>query len=173
MSVISNTTVISNFACIGQLDLIRQLHRKIYISVQVYEEIQAGINEGYLFYTDIEKYIYPFAESGWIHLTNMCDESEFCLYGKLPLRLHKGEISCLSIACHRKWLFLTDDRDARNQARQMKIRLSGSLGCLILAAERKLCSVNQAEEWLHQMILNGYYSPVTDLTQLLNSEKMI
>jgi predicted nucleic acid-binding protein len=50
MSVIANTTVISNFASIRYLDLLRQLFGVLSISTEVYEEIQAGIEEGYQFY---------------------------------------------------------------------------------------------------------------------------
>ena len=50
MNVITNTTVLSNFAVIGQLDLLRQLYGVIYIPIEVYEEMQAGLEEGYRFY---------------------------------------------------------------------------------------------------------------------------
>lgn len=42
MSVISNPTVISNFASIGQLDVLRQLFGSLAISTEVYDEIQEG-----------------------------------------------------------------------------------------------------------------------------------
>ena len=49
MSVIANTTVISNFASIGQLELLRQLYTKLHISTEVYVEVLDGIDEGYSF----------------------------------------------------------------------------------------------------------------------------
>jgi predicted nucleic acid-binding protein len=168
MSIIANTTVISNFACIGQSDLLRQLHKEIYISAEVYEEIQKGLSEGYFFYTSINEQIYPFCDSGWIKLTTLYDDNELRLFGKMPSRLHKGESSCLSIAYHRKWLFLTDDRDARIQAERLGIRFSGTIGCLILATEHHICTSEQANKWLYQMIQKGYHSPVNELALLLN-----
>ena len=71
MSVICNTTVLSNFATISRLDLLRQLYSRLIIPAPVYEEIQAGIEEGYTFCRDIEAVIYPFNEDGWIRLTNV------------------------------------------------------------------------------------------------------
>ncbi len=71
MSVIANTTVISNFACIKKLDILRQLYETVYISVEVYEEIQVGLDEGYDFYTSVEPQIYPMVKSGWIKITSM------------------------------------------------------------------------------------------------------
>ncbi|MGE0084888.1 MAG: hypothetical protein AB7S75_10730 [Desulfococcaceae bacterium] len=169
MTVIANTTVISNFSAIGQITLLYRIHRKIHISVQVYEEIQKGLEEGYLFYTGMENNINPFSESGWIHLTSMSENKEFRLFGRLSSHLGKGESSCLSIAAHRNWLFLTDDLDARKQAKLMKIRISGTLGCLVLATEKNICSLEQANGWLYEMLKQGYHSPVHDLKELLCS----
>lgn len=164
MSVISNTTVISNFASIGQLDLLRLLYTEIYISTQVYDEICSGIEEGYQFYSPIEQIIFPFVESGWIRLTTMTGEQELMLFGRLPPRLHQGESSCLAIAKHRNWILLTDDKAARREAKKWGLRISGTVGCLILAVERGICSLEQANAWLNEMIQKGYRSPVVDLT---------
>jgi predicted nucleic acid-binding protein len=167
MSVISNTTVISNFASIGQLDLLRRLYGVLYISTQVYEEIQTGLAEGYKFYADIDQLVHPLVAQGWIRLTSLANEQELYLFGKLPPRLHQGEASCLAIAQSRGWTLLTDDRAARIQASNLGIRLSGTLGCLVLAVERGLCTPERANLWLSHMIQVGYRSPVADLTTLL------
>ncbi len=166
MSVIANTTIMSNFACIGQINLLRRLYGTLYISVEVYAEIQAGLEEGYLFYAALDHQIFPMTESGWIHLTSMTGEQEFRLFSGFPSRLHQGEASSLAIACQRGWLFLTDSLDARTTAAQLAIRLSGSPGCLVLAIEHQLCSLEQANSWLGQMIQEGSRSPVRDLTAL-------
>jgi predicted nucleic acid-binding protein len=50
MSVICNMTVLSNFAAIGQLSLLRDLYKQILIPLGVYEEIRQGLDEGYRFY---------------------------------------------------------------------------------------------------------------------------
>jgi predicted nucleic acid-binding protein len=167
MSVIANTTVLSNFACIGELKLLHQLYEAVFISVEVYDEIQTGLEEGYAFYTALNQQIFPASESGWIHLTNMADEEEFRLFIEFPSKLHRGEASSLAIAAHRNWLFLTDDLDARKTARALGVRLSGSLGCLVLAVERKLCTLIDANLLLEQLIQQGYHSPVADLITLL------
>lgn len=167
MSVIANTTVISNFACIKQLDLLRHLYKILYISMEVYEEIQAGLEDGYMFYAPLEQHIFPIIESGWIHLTSMTAEDEFRFFNQFPARLHHGEATSLAIAHYREWLFLTDDLDARTIAHQLGVRLSGSLGCLVLAVERHLYSLDQANFWLDQMIQAGYRSPIDDITMLM------
>jgi predicted nucleic acid-binding protein len=167
MSVITNTTVLSNFACIGKIEYLRQLYGTLFISVDVYDEIQNGIEEGYAFYTPLQQQIFPASESGWIHLTSMTSEEEFRRFIGFPSKLHPGESSSLAIASHRSWLFLTDDLDARKAARALGVRLSGSLGCLVLAVERKLCSLEDANFLLGQMIQQGYHSPIDNLMTLL------
>jgi predicted nucleic acid-binding protein len=133
MSVIANTTLISNFASISQLDLLRRLFGALYISTEVYEEIQSRLEEGYQFYAGIDQMTHPFVHDGWIRLTSMADEAEIGLYGEMPSRLHWGEASCLVIARHRGWLLLTDDRAACDEGIRLGIVASGSVGCLVLA----------------------------------------
>jgi len=65
VSAIANTTVISNFASIGQLSLLRQLYGMLYIPTEV-EEIQVGLEEGYRFYEGIDQQVHPFIEEGWL-----------------------------------------------------------------------------------------------------------
>jgi predicted nucleic acid-binding protein len=116
MSVISNTTVISNFASISQLDVLRQLFGSLAISTEVYHEIEVGLEEGYRFYEGIDQVISPVSSDGWIQLTSMTDDQELRAFHETPARLHRGESSCLAIARHRNWLLLTDDRNARQEA---------------------------------------------------------
>jgi hypothetical protein len=77
MSIITNTTVLSNFASINQLDLLHRLYGTLYISTEVYEEIQVGLEEGYQFYEGIDTLVFPLAAGGWIQLTSMAEAHEF------------------------------------------------------------------------------------------------
>lgn len=167
MNVISNTTVISNFAAIGQLEVLHALYGRVFISTDVYAEIEEGLDEGYAFYGGVTDVVAPPNSTGWIHLTGLQTEAELRYHSTLPRRLHKGEASCLAIAKARHWLLLTDDMAARQEARRLQIKLSGSLGCLVLAVERKLCTLDRANTWLWDMLQQGYRSPVTDLTPLM------
>jgi predicted nucleic acid-binding protein len=166
MNVISNTTVLSNFASIGQLDVLRRLYQILYIPTEVYEEVSTGLEEGYSFYQPILPAIYPFSETGWLYLVSM-ETEELRQFGELPSRFHKGEAACLAIALHRNWMLLTDDKATRDEAVRHRIRLSGSIGCLVLAVERGLAAPQEANEWLSEMIRLDYRSPVTDITPLL------
>jgi hypothetical protein len=167
VSVIVNTTVLSNFAAIEQLDLLHQLYGTIHIPPEVYQEIRMGLEEGYRFYQGIDRLVHPFVKDGWIRLVGAWAEEELHLLEDLFQRLHQGEAACLAIAHHGDWLLLTDDLAARQEAERLGIRRSGSVGCLVLAVERDLCSLEQANHWLAMMIAHNYRSPVTDLTPLL------
>lgn len=101
-------------------------------------------------------------------LTGLQADEEFRLFREFPARLRQGEASSLAIACHRHWLFLSDDFDARSAAKRLQIRLSGSVGCLVLLVERGICSLHDANHLLERMIGQGYRSPILDLTELMS-----
>ncbi len=128
MTVISNTTVLSNFAGIGVLELLHQLYGHVYLSTDVYQEVQRGLEEGYSFYAGIDGVTHPIEATGWLRLTTLNGPAELELFSALPAPLHAGEASSLAIAQKRRWLFLTDDKAARKFARQRGVAVSGTLG---------------------------------------------
>jgi len=121
MSIISNTTVLSNFAAIDALDKLRELYEQVYLSTEVYKEIERGLEEGYTFYSGIESILHPIHENGWLRLTSLGNDKEIEIFSGMPGRLHAGEASSLAIAQHRGWLLLTDDKAARRQAESQKV----------------------------------------------------
>lgn len=167
MNVISNTTVLSNFAAIDSLGRLRELYGEIFLSTEVYKEIQHGLEEGYTFYSGIEEIVHPMVEDGWLRLTGLRNEKEIELFSGMPGRLHAGEASCLAIALHRSWLFLTDDKAARRHAADRNIAVSGTLGCLILGVERGLWTLGQADGLLERLVASGFHSPVRELASLV------
>ena len=167
MAVISNTTLISNFASVGQLDLLRKLWAKLFFSDQVFDEIQAGLNQGYLFYSEIDQVIFPFSQTGWLHLTALNSPDEFQLFGHLRTTLHSGEASCLAIAYHRQWTFLSDNKAARKASITLEVPVSGTLGVLLSLVRLGDLALPEADAILKQMMLSGYRSPITSLNEIL------
>ena len=166
MNVISNTTVLSNFAAIDRLELLPRLFQPLFLSLEVYHEIQTGLSEGYSFYATLESEIQ--AEASWLRLTSIASKQELSDFLDSPGYLHEGEASSLVIAHSRGWLFLTDDLAARREAKARQIPVSGTLGCLALGVENALWSLGDANSWLAAMIDAGFYSPMRDLAQLLD-----
>jgi predicted nucleic acid-binding protein len=167
MNVIANTTIISNLASVGRLDLLHDLLGTVYISTDVYGEIQDGLAESCDFYTGIESIVHPLSPSGWLRLTAPSGNDELRLLGQLPSALHRGEASCLAIAIQRGWAFLTDDARARRAAQERGLDTSGTLGVLLQCIKNKRLSVEEADSLLEQMILGGYRSPYGSLIELL------
>lgn len=167
MSIISNTTVLSNFAAIDALDKLHDLYGEVYLSTEVYKEIERGLEEGYTFYSGIPRILHPLSDDGWLRLTSLGDPKEIELFSGMPGRLHAGEATCLAIAQHRGWLLLTDDKAARQQAKDRKVAVSGTLGCLILGVERGLWSLEHANGWLERIVEAGFHSPVKNLSALV------
>jgi predicted nucleic acid-binding protein len=150
-----NTTVVSTVAAVGQLNLLQQLHGRLYLPNEVYEEILNGLEERYGFYTGIEDQIFPFAEGGWMELVSMVTEEELRLFQSLPRRLHHGKAACLAFARQRNWALLTDDKLARRMAQDLGIVVSGTLGVLVQAAKRKIFTAEEGDTLLRAMIARG------------------
>jgi uncharacterized protein len=167
MAIITNTTVVSNFAAIGQLYLLRLCWGSLYIPEQVFSEIQEGRMQGYTFYDNIEREISPFTTDGWLQLTSLQNPDEFRLFGELIGDLHHGEAACLAIAAQRKWVFLSDDRAARQAAAKMAVPVSGTLGVLVSLIKKGLLKLEEGDQLLRAMVAKGYFSPVRSLAELI------
>jgi predicted nucleic acid-binding protein len=167
MPFITNTTVLANFAAANQLELIPAVLGTVYIPEQVLDEVLTGYHLGYSFYENFQELVFPFASTGWLHLTSLQTADEFRLYGSLLTSLHSGEAACLSIAHHRSWTVLSDDKKARKVGRRMNIILSGTIGILLALVEENLLALNEANLLLQEMIRGGYHPPVNKLDELL------
>jgi predicted nucleic acid-binding protein len=66
----------------------------------------------------------------------------------LRKRVDLGEASCLAIAKERGWIFLTDDDKARRIAKQLGVRLSGTIGVLVTAIEDKIISMQKLKNFI-------------------------
>jgi len=166
VTVIVNTTVLSNFAFVERLDLLESLLGVVYIATDVYAEILDGLAEGYAFYDAVEHEIQAPSGEPWLLLTAPTDE-ELRLFTALLGALHQGEAACLAIAATRGWAFLTDDRRARRAARRLNTLVSGTLGVLVEAIKSDLIGIDQANALLAKMMKAGYYSPYDNLAELL------
>ncbi len=164
---ISNTTVISNFAAIGELDALCKVYGQLFLSTHVYEEIRAGLEGAYRFLEAVDQVLDPPNTGGWLRLTGLEGQNELRYFRECPLSLHAGEASCIAIARQRGWMLLTDDRAARAEARRLGLRLSGTLGTLVQVVERSVAPMDVANEWLRRMVNQRYRSPVSDLSELL------
>jgi uncharacterized protein len=166
MNVLVNTTVLSNFAAVGRLSLLRSVFGTLYMAQGVFEEVQTGLDEGYTFYAGLESEIHPFHEDGWLRLVTLEGREELALLQSMPAKLHRGEAMSLAIAKRRGWRFLTDDRAARRKADEPGISKAGTLAVLVQAVDRSIITLEQGNLLLREMITHNYQSPVIDLAEL-------
>jgi predicted nucleic acid-binding protein len=168
MSVISNTTVLSNFAVVEQLDLLQPIYGRVYLAGAVYTELEEGVLAGYSYLVDVLEQVSPFVPDGWLILTNPATLDEVTMVATFPTWLHRGEAASLAIAAQRQWLFLTDDWSARNVAHTQGIAISGTLGCLLRGVRQQYLTLDHANVQLSRMIAAGYRAPVDDLRLLIS-----
>ncbi|WXG39295.1 MAG: DUF3368 domain-containing protein [Candidatus Freyarchaeum deiterrae] len=130
--------------------------KSLYTTREVVEEIKFGIERG----------VTPDAEWGRINILEMNSE-ETELFYKLAEKLGKGEASCIAVAKTRGFKILTDDWDARRHAQKLSVPVSGTIGILVLAVDKKIVTKEQGNHLLSEMIKMGFYSPVESLDEVL------
>jgi predicted nucleic acid-binding protein len=163
MNVSANNTLLSNFAFVNRLNLLKDVFGKVYLTPEIQYKVEKGILEGHVFQERTKQII---ETKDWLLVTGF-NQDEQKLFDQLTKTLDVGEASCLAIAKLRKWIFLTDDKDARKAAERLAIELSGTIGFLRLARDKKLITSDEANALLQSMIANGYYSPVRKLDDSL------
>lgn len=128
MIVISDTSVISNLAAIGQLDLLRKLYGKIIIPEAVYNEM-AGLS-----------YVVPGAVEvqtvNWIEQKSITRSD---LVAKMRNVLDLGEAEAIALAVEiQADLIIIDEKRGRAIAMSYQLNIIGILGVLLQAKDRCL-----------------------------------
>ncbi len=153
MIALLDNTVLSNFSAVRRPDLVRlALGNQAATVEQVFAELQAGIRLKRL----------PPSDWSWLPVLHLTD-AERPLYE----RLNEGEAACLAMAYTRGYRVFTDDRDAREIARQMRIPISDTIGLLVRLVDRGSLSVIEANDLLRSMMDLGYRSPIARLEEIL------
>ncbi|QWK11242.1 MAG: hypothetical protein KNN16_02940 [Thermoflexus hugenholtzii] len=123
--ILLDTTVLSNFARIGRLDLLRAVLSNAATTPYVIDELKAGEVSGYLFDCDWE----------WLEIVKLSPTEEDHLT-RIRRILGEGEASCIAVALERGGILFTDDGDARRYALRLGIPVSGTLGVLALLVKK-------------------------------------
>ena len=143
--IVSNTTPISNFLHLGQMEILKTIFKELHVPMAVYSEIEAYfsgdnqwqkcLNEGFIIRAEVQT-------SAKIK--------------ELLTHLHMGEAEalCLCIENNAK-LCLLDDRDARIIARLNKIPISGTLGVLLKA--KKMGIIESVKELIDRLRTDHHY----------------
>jgi predicted nucleic acid-binding protein len=168
MPTLIDATVVSNFAAVERLDLLRRALSTAEMAAAVYSEILQGIEDGYEFLRAVDAHVSPGQPHGWLRLTDLEGEDERERYARLLTVVQPGEAASLAMSAHRGWTFATDDRAARLIATQEGVAVTGTLGILLQLVDRGFVSLDEANRLLGLMIARARYrSPATDLRELL------
>ncbi|AFZ44413.1 hypothetical protein PCC7418_2260 [Halothece sp. PCC 7418] len=128
MSIVSNTSPISNLVAIQNLKLLQQLYDKIIIPPAVFRELTNAGNQ--------EPASIAVRTLDWIEVKAISDQS---LILTLQANLDRGEAEAIALAVEigAKRLII-DERRGRNEAIQLGLSVTGVLGILLAAKQRKL-----------------------------------
>jgi predicted nucleic acid-binding protein len=168
--IIFDNTVLSNFALVQAIDLLRRLYEgRAFICRAVWQEIQAGIDSGWKYpwlrgRTRLQA-VNQALEEGWLQFpsseVNPGEEvMELRLASEYGQRFGAGEAESMAYALRRDWVFATDDGPARRFARERGICLTGTLGILVKATSVEILSLSDADAIHARMIDEGYRSPL-------------
>jgi predicted nucleic acid-binding protein len=130
MTVISNTSPITNLAAIGQLNLLEKIYGRIIIPQAVYQEI-AGL--GYAVPGTIEV-----QTLSWIQTETVTNRA---FVTQLQTELDWGESEAIALTVElTATRLLLDDLQARIVASRLGLNITGVLGVILIAKSRGLIS---------------------------------
>ncbi len=89
MSFIANNTVLSNFASIGRLDILKRIFGLLLISEEVWLEVKSGLEAGYFYQDETLKAIED--KDAWIKIV-MMDDRERPDFMEFSQQLGRGRI---------------------------------------------------------------------------------
>ena len=143
--IVSNTTPISNFLHLGQMEILKTIFKELHVPMAVYSEIEAyfsGDNQWQECLND--KFIIR------VEVQTSPKIKEFMTH------LHMGEAEALCLCIENNaQLCLLDDRDARIIARLNNIPISGTLGVLMKA--KKMGIIESVKEIMDRLRTDHHY----------------
>ena len=162
MTVVSDTSPISNFFRIGQLLLLKQVYGSIVIPVEVLEELKSlvdfGLNPSNIISQD------------WIEVKPTFSTDIFFLPKQ---KIHVSEAAAISLAKELQAKFiLIDDRKGQMLALQQNLQPIGTLGTLKIAKEKGIIAdvkdsldkmLTVANYWLSRKVYNDFLNTCKEL----------
>ncbi|MCL2360397.1 MAG: DUF3368 domain-containing protein [Defluviitaleaceae bacterium] len=143
LNAVVNSTPLISLHDIGILDILSKMYNYVYIPYGVYEEVCV---EG-----DIKKdTLLPFPNFAIQHITNENAKRYF------KTALHKGEVEVMILADELKAdICIIDDKLAREYAKYLGLKLTGTLGLLVKAKERGF--IESVKLYMDLMIQNEIF----------------
>lgn len=153
-----NTTVLSNFAYIDQVQLLAGLSGICAVPV-VREELHNGVDD------------HPYLQSALDSLSDAIPVATISdtvanREAVVSDHLDSGEAQAFALADAHDGRLLTDDGDARAFAKEQGVTVIGSVGVLLAAIDAGKIDEPTADEWLSTWIDEiGYYVPYRTISE--------
>jgi len=146
MTVVSNTSPLTNLAAIGQFDLLHRLYGEIVIPEGVWVELNA-FGKRWPGSDEVEA-------ASWIKRHPVRDQ---VLVAALRRDLQRGEAECIALATELSAsLILLDEKEGRHTAQQLGLRVLGVVGILLAAKSKDMIDcIRPAVDALRQQA--GFY----------------
>lgn len=153
-----NNTAISNFCCVGRMDILRERYGgRLIVTREVLNEARNG--------PDPRVVEWAMGE-GWMRLGVIyADSPEYVTFVELRARgFGLGESSAIA-ACSASgtWVFISDDLDARNEAKRRGVGVVGTNGVLARHVAEGRLSLKEGNRLLRRMMDEGFRSHSGDL----------
>jgi len=163
MPTVSNTSPISNLACIGRLDLIREQFTEVWVPSRV--ELELGNVPDPVARKSIEEA----KRAGWLKTKHASDSN---LISLLMMELHSGEAEAIALAVEFKAdRLLIDEKEGRAMARQLGLKLTGVLGILLRAERSKRIAAIKPEIDALRTKAHFFISPTLEAAVLKNASE--
>ena len=158
MTVLLDNTVLSNFSIVRRPDLVRVAFvEKVGTTEQAFREMQDGVEIGRI----------PACDWTWL-VRIALTPPERVQFETVHEYLGEGEAACLAVARERGYRLATDDKDARRQARQLGVSLTGTIGILAILVKQGELTLAEGDHLLEEMVTSGYRAPLATLQDVLS-----
>ena len=147
MIVVADTTPIISLLKLNRLDLLKELFKTVFIPQFVLQELTVNIN----YQSEAEAVL----KAEFIKAQNVNDRSAVHVLMKVNM-LDRGESEAIILADELgAEVLLIDERKGRKIAKQLGINLSGTLGILMKAFDRKLLNTSEVLSYLDELQRNN------------------
>lgn len=141
MFVVSDTSPLQYLYLLGQADLLPAFYQKVAIPQAVYAELQSNSTPA-----SVKEWLSE--PPTWLKVVEPQQAIPRTKY------LQAGECAAIGLALEKQTLLLVDDLHARQEAITRKLDITGTLGVLILAGERRRLNLRDAFNELRE---HGFY----------------
>ena len=156
MVIVSDTSPLIMLSKIKALDLLKKLYGDILMPEEVYNEIVSGEP-----YKDEIIYFKSFK----FKVVKVKKTLEF--------GLGKGEESAINLALEKKAILIVDDYVARQIAKNLGLKVIGTLGLLLIFLKKRLINYEKFKNLLNELIENNFRISIELYNEVLNEAEKL